>query len=79
MSISKSKSEALGRAMAEALHECVNTEQRRGVLLAREALLGILADETTGGGISDADWTRYCAFTDAWYRRLDVLEPINPV
>ena len=79
MSISKNKSEALGRAMAEALHECANTEQRRGVLLVRDEILGILASGNGPESISDADWKRYSEFSRAFVRRLDVLEPINPV
>ena len=79
MSISKAKAAAMGRALADALHQCTSVEQRRGVLLVRDEILGILANGNGPESISDADWKRYSEFSRAFVRRLDVLEPINPV
>lgn len=79
MSISRTKAAAMGRAIAEALHECENTEQRRGVILVRDAMIEILASGNDPESISNYDWKRYCEFSKAFERRLDVLEPINPV
>ena len=75
MNISKSNAARLGHILADALHACESTEQRRGVLRAREAIQDALQRDCQR---SDADWQRYCAFVNRFDDRLDHLEPITP-
>jgi len=76
VSISKSNAARLGHILAEALHSCENIEQRKGVLIAREAIQDALERDCQR---SDADWARYCAFMQRFDERLSCLEPINPI
>ena len=72
MNISKSNAARLGHIIADALHACESTEQRHGVLRAREAIQDALQRDCQR---SDADWQRYCAFMNRFDERLDYLEP----
>jgi hypothetical protein len=74
MKISKSNAARLGHIIAEALHACENSEQRKGVLIAREAIQDALRRDCQR---SDADWQRYCAFMNRFDARLDYLEPLD--
>jgi len=74
MNISKSNAARLGHILAEALHACENSEQRKGVLIAREAIQDALERDCQR---SDADWARYCAFMQRFDERLNYLEPLD--
>jgi hypothetical protein len=75
MEISESSAASLGHILADALHQCDNTAERRGALRVREAILDALERDCQR---SDADWQRYCAFVNRFDDRLDHLEPITP-
>jgi len=72
MNISKANAATLGHILADALHQCDNLAERKGVLRARDAILDVLERDCQQ---SDADWQRYCAFTNRFDDRLNHLEP----
>jgi hypothetical protein len=71
MKISKSNAASLGHILADALHDCNNTDERRGVLRAREAIQDALERDCQR---SDTDWERYCAFMNRFEQRIWNLE-----
>ena len=75
MNISKANAATLGHILADALHQCDNLAERTGVLCARDAILNVLERDCQQ---SDADWQRYCAFTNRFDDRLNHLEPLTP-
>jgi len=75
MNISKDNAATLGHILADALHQCDNLTERKGVLRARDAILDVLERDCQQ---SDADWQRYCAFVNRFDGRLNHLEPLTP-
>ena len=71
MKISKSNAASLGHILADTLHGCNNTDERRGVLRVREAIQDALQRDCQK---SDADWQRYCAFMGRFEERIWNLE-----
>ena len=74
MNISKANAATLGHILADALHQCDNLAERKGVLRARDAVLDVLERDCQQ---SEADWQRYCAFTNRFDDRLNHLEPLR--
>jgi hypothetical protein len=70
MKISKSNAASLGHILADALHDCQNTDERRGVLRAREAIQDALQRDCQK---TEADWARYCAFMNRFDDRSNHL------
>ena len=75
MNISKANATRLGHILADALHNCDNFAERRGVLRAKDAILDALERDCQR---SDADWNRYCGFVNRFDDRLNYLEPLAP-
>ncbi len=75
MNISKANAATLGHILADALHQCDNLAERKGVLRARDAILDVLERDCQR---SDADWQRYSAFANRFDDRLNHLEPLTP-
>ena len=71
MNISKSNAARLGHILADALHQCDNTAERKGALRVREAIQDALERDCQR---SDADWQRYCAFMRRFEARIWHLE-----
>lgn len=74
MKISKASAATLGHIIADALHDCDNIEQRRGVLRLRDRLIDRFHEDCQK---SEADWDRYCAFQNRFQERIDFLEKIT--
>tara|TARA_R100000951_G_scaffold98416_1_gene88430 strand:- start:501 stop:797 length:297 start_codon:yes stop_codon:yes gene_type:complete len=74
MNISKANAATLGHILADALHNCNNLAERKGVLRAKDAILDVLEGDCQR---SDADWQRYCAFGNRFDDRLNHLEPLT--
>jgi hypothetical protein len=64
MNISQSNAAKLGQVLANALTLCDNSEQRHGVLKARDLIC-----EQFSPVESDAGWKRYLAFSEAFAQR----------
>ena len=75
MNISKDNAATLGHILADALHNCDNLAERKGVLRAKDAILDVLERDCQR---SDADWNRYCGFVNRFDSRLNYLEPLTP-
>ena len=74
MKTSKDNAATLGHILADALHQCDNLAERKGVLRARDTILDVLERDCQQ---SDADWQRYCAFVNRFDDRLNHLEPFH--
>jgi len=75
MNISKANAATLGHILADALHNCDNLAERKGVLRAKDAILDVLERDCQR---SEADWDRYCGFVNRFDSRLEHLEPTDP-
>ena len=80
MNISKANAATLGHILADALHQCDNLAERKGVLRARDEIQDILSCSLRDGVsfTTDAEWRNYSAFMGSFRERINQLECLTP-